>query len=109
MQQHDSKYFACRPPNPKCWGQKVKIHFFQNMVILHIKLNGIASAFSAIGIKCQFFSESSHVAYQIRRAPCKHMFCSYTHPRPLGRGQRSNISFLKVVMLYIKIKEMEYI
>ena len=33
------------PPNP-CGGgdQKVKIHLFQNMVMLHIKLNGITNA-----------------------------------------------------------------
>ena len=28
----------------KGWGQKVKIQFFQNMVMLHIKLKGIMNA-----------------------------------------------------------------
>ena len=29
MQQHSSKYFACRPPpHPDSWGQKVKIYLF---------------------------------------------------------------------------------
>ena len=46
MQQHGSKYFASRPlPDPTlwpcCWGPKVKIKLFQNMVMLHIKLEHI--------------------------------------------------------------------
>ena len=40
-----------------------------------------------------FFSESSHVAYQIRRELSieyhTSTFCPYTLPRPLGWGQRS--------------------
>ena len=44
MQQHDSKYFACRLPPPQGWGQKVKIQLFQNMVMLHIKLKGMTNA-----------------------------------------------------------------
>ena len=40
------------------------------------------------------------------RVPCYHIFCPYTHPRPLGWGQKS--FFLKVVMLQIKIKGMEH-
>ena len=49
MQQHGSKYFACRPPPPypKGWGPKVKnSFFFQNMVLLDIKLKGITNAAS---------------------------------------------------------------
>ena len=79
MQQYGSKYFACRPPSPDRggWGQKVKIQLFQNMVMLHIKLKGMTNAatYKHIytqhdpwgGVKGQnnFFSESSHVAYQI--------------------------------------------
>ena len=38
MQQHGSKYFARRRP------LGVKIQLFQNMVMLHIKLKGIANA-----------------------------------------------------------------
>ena len=38
--------------------------------MLHIKLNGIANA-----------------------ATCKHIFCSYTDPRSLGRGHRSKHFF----------------
>ena len=61
--------------------------FFQSMVMLHIKLKRMMNA-----------------------ATCKHIFCPYIHPQPLGLGwgQRSNIFFfLKVVMLHIKLKEME--
>ena len=39
----------------------------------------------------------------------KHIFCPYTHPKPQGWGQRSKQFFLKVVMLHIKLKEMEQI
>ena len=46
------------------WDQKFKIQRFQNMIMLHIKLNEIANA-----------------------ATRKHIFCPYTHPRPLGCGQ----------------------
>ena len=45
--------------------QKVKTYFFLKVVMLHIKLKGME-----------------------HRAPCKHIFCPYTHPRPLGWGQR---------------------
>ena len=36
MQQYNSKYFARSPPPSP---QKVKIQLFQNMVMLHIKVN----------------------------------------------------------------------
>ena len=47
-------------PSTSGVGSKVKI-FFLNVVMLHIKLMGV-----------------------LHRAPCKHMFCPNTHPRPLG-------------------------
>ena len=53
-------------------GQKVKILRFKKMVVSHIKLKGMTNAVT-----------------------CKHIYCPYTHPRPLGRGQRSNIFFSK--------------
>ena len=46
IQQHGSKYFAHTPspsPWPCCWGQKVKIQLFQNMIMLHIKLKRITN------------------------------------------------------------------
>ena len=43
-----------------------------------------------------------------QRAPCKRIFCPYTHPQPLERGQRSKHFFLNVVMLHIKLKGMEH-
>ena len=42
----------------------VEIQLFQNMVMLYIKLKGMTNA-----------------------AIRKHIFCPYTHPRPLGRGR----------------------
>ena len=73
MQQHGSKYFARRPPPPPHdpWG-RVKIQLFQNMVMLHIKLNGItnvANIFSADPggwDQNSTFSEYGHVSYQIK-------------------------------------------
>ena len=57
MQQHRSKYFARGYTPDPGGGVKRSKHFF---------------------------SESSHVAYQIKgngvRASCKHIFCPYTHP-----------------------------
>ena len=48
MRKYGSIYFARRPPptptRPWGWGQNVKINFFQNMVMLHINLNGITNA-----------------------------------------------------------------
>ena len=45
-----------------------------------------------------FYSESSHVAYQIKlilkhSAPCKHIFCPYTHPQTWGGVKGQNITF----------------
>ena len=83
MQQHGSKYFACRPL-PLTSGQKVKIQLFQNNVILHIKLKEIMSAATwsqilslqrphppvtlGLGSKGQnsTLTEHGHVAYQIK-------------------------------------------
>ena len=36
-----------------------------------------------------------------QRAPCKNIFCSYTHPRSQGGGQKvKTFYFFKVVMLH---------
>ena len=72
MQQHGSKYFTCRPlPRSLGWGQKVKIQLFQNMVMLHIKLNGIMNA-----------------------ATQEQLFCPQTLPDPgvESKGQNSTFS-----------------
>ena len=79
----EASIFTCRPPpypRPRVWGRKVKIQLFQNMVMLHIKLNGHVNA-----------------------STCKHIFCPYTHPRPWGGVKGQNNFFLKVVMLHIKL------
>ena len=43
MQQHDSKFFARRPPPTTTLGNGVKIQLFQNNVLMHIKLKGITN------------------------------------------------------------------
>ena len=58
--------------------------FFMKFVILHIKLKGVEL-----------------------RAPCKHIFCPYTHPLPLGYGEKVKHLLLKVVMLHIRLKGMK--
>ena len=84
MHQHGTKYFAKRsPPWTLGCGQKVKIQLYQNMVMLHIKLKGMTNA-----------------------ATRRHIFCPYTHPRPLGGVKGQNI-FLKGVMLHYHCFGME--
>ena len=68
-----------------------------------------------VGSKGQtiYFSESSHVAYQIKADDaCSNMvafFCPQTHPKPRGWGQKVKLYlFLKVVMLHIKLKRIEH-
>ena len=55
---------------PLGWGQKVKTFFVLKTVMLHTKLKGTEY-----------------------KAPCKHIFCPYTHPRLLGRGQKVKTFF----------------
>ena len=85
MQQHGSKYFAHIPPSPDslCEVKRSKSYFFQNMVIVHIKLKGMPNA-----------------------ATYKHIFCPYTHHQPLGGVKCQNI-FPEVVMLHIKLMGMD--
>ena len=84
MQKNGSKYYACSPqPQTLGLSQKVIIQPFQNMVTLHIKLNGIRNAATSWQIFCpqthhlpthplrpwgqaSTFSEHGHVAYQIK-------------------------------------------
>ena len=77
MQRHGSKYFA-HFPQPYGW---VKIQPFQNILMLHIKLNGIRNAAlckhkfypytpTTPGVRPKvkvFFSESSIIAYLFKR------------------------------------------
>ena len=82
MQQHGTKYFARKPPQPQSWGQKVKFNFSEH---------GQRSK--------QFFRESSHVAYQIRREwSIEHRASTYfvlTHTfDPWGGLKGQNIFFL---------------
>ena len=68
---------ATPTPNPGCWVKSSKFNFFQNMVLLHIKLKGITNAVTWKQLFCpqsphtikksKFnFEEYSHVAYQIK-------------------------------------------
>ena len=75
MQQHGSKYFACRPPPPRPWvfGQNI-ISTEHGHVAYPIKWNHECSNMVAnilpagVGSKCQnsTFLEHGHVAYQIK-------------------------------------------
>ena len=61
------------------------------------------------GVKCQIlFSESSHLHIKLmrmeRRAPCKHILCSYSHTRPLGRDQKIKIYFTENSHVAYQIK-----
>ena len=81
-----AKIFAYTPPPTLGWGQKDSIHLFQNMVTLHIKLKEMTNAIRCTHTFCpythprslgwgqrsnHFFSENSHVAYQINRNGAK--------------------------------------
>ena len=102
----------------KCdgWDQMFKLQPFQNMIMLHIKLNEIANAATIKHIFCPYtqpqplgccqmhknmlllFSENSHVAYQIRKEwSIEHHASTYsilTHPlHPWGGVKAQNIFF----------------
>ena len=82
MQQHGSKYFASKPPPLPNPGGGVKIKLFQNMVKLHIKLNGI-------------FNASVNMVANILPAS----------PLPCWSAQKvKNQLFQNMVMLHIKLK-----
>ena len=72
------QYHSSRP-----W-DGVKFPLFQNMTMLYIKLKGMTNAVT-----------------------CKQIFCSFTHPRPLRRGQRSK-HFCEIVILHIEFMGLEY-
>ena len=80
------------PPRPG-GGGVVKIQHFQDMVMLHIKLNGIRDAATYMHIFCPFLKEVElHIKLKgmEHRAPCKHIpvFCPYTHPQPVASIKR---------------------
>ena len=101
---------------------------FQNIVMLHIKLNGITNAAKCKQIVCpfhttrplrwrqrskHFFSEISQVAYQIRREwIIEHNESTYsvlTHTLDHWGGVKcQNIFILKVVKLHIKLNRIQY-
>ena len=83
LQQHGRNILPTDTPLTMGWVQKVKPFFFK-VVMLHIKLKGIEY-----------------------RAPWKQIFCPYTHPRPLGWGQRSFFFFSESYNIAFKIKGKE--
>ena len=119
MQQHGSKYFARRAPSsfdPRVWGQKVEIQLFQNMVMLHIKFNGITKCNNMVANilsadpslpttilgdgarRSKFiFSEHGHVAYQTKgihkmQQQCSKHFARRSHPPHLPTLGMESIS-----------------
>ena len=98
-------------PSPELGGGVKRPKFTHiNMVMLHIRLKGMSNAATGKNLFCPyrtdgikrskhfFYSESSHVSYQIKlilehSAPCKHIFCPYTHPQTWGGVKGQNISF----------------
>ena len=88
----DSNMVANIPQIPDPPGSKGQIKLFHIMVILHIKLNGIMNA----EIWLQTFRSQTplfflkvvmlHIKLKgtEHRAPCKHIFCTYAHPQPVG-------------------------
>ena len=110
-------------PPPVDLGGRVeaKSELFQNMAMLHIKLKGMTHAAtllpgdtpSTLGLGQNIFLKKVMLDIKLKgmehRAPCKHIFCPYKHPRPLGEGQKvKTFFFLKIVMLHIKLKGMEH-
>ena len=74
---------ATDTPLTQGWGQRSKhVVFFLKDVTLHINLNGVE-----------------------RRAPCKHTFCPYTHPQPVGCVKDKNKSEYGHVANQIEGKE----
>ena len=57
-----------------------------------------------IGLKCKsiFFTESSHIAYQIKGNRTAHIMSLHVPMRPWARSVGHNIFLLKVVMQHIK-------
>ena len=116
-------------PRPLGWGQKVKTFFSENShVAYQIKGKGAKSDMQShilslhtplapgwgqkVKTCCCFFLKEAmlHIKLKVmeHRAPCKHIVCPYTHPRPLGGIKRSKHFFSKVFMMHIKLKGMVY-
>ena len=93
MPQHGSKYFAPETPlrHPHDPWSKVKLQLFQNLVMLHVKFNGITNAttilptdppHSTLGVKILFFSEHGHVAYKLKESQMPQHGSKYFAHRP---------------------------
>ena len=109
-------------------GPRPKLNFFENMVMLQIKFKLATLAATWLQIFCPqthsrprgwgqkvklSFSESSHVAYQIKADEAGSnmvaIFCPQIHSRPRGWDQKVKLYlFLNVAMLHIKLKGIEH-
>ena len=102
------------PPLPQTcgWGQKVKIKLFQNMVILHLKLNAILNCSSSkyfagnpkpltLGVKIQLFQNNFMLHVKLKgitnAATWSQIFCLQTAPySDTGVGiKRSKLIFIR--------------
>ena len=113
--QHGSKHFASKPILPRLWEMESKgqnLTFSEHGHIAYqIKGNGKCSNMQAhilslripsttgVGSKFKtfFLKEVMLHMKQIgveHREPCKHIFCPYTHPRPLGWVRKVKPFFL---------------
>ena len=72
MQQHDSKYFARRPPIP------------------HPNLGGWSKGLNTT------FLEYGHVAYRIKGKWAQSIFSPYTHPQPVVKNLNMVILHIKL-------------
>ena len=89
---------------------QIKADYFCNNMVANILPTDTPST-QGVGSKGQtiYFCESSHVAFQVKGLSTEHhesKYAVFTHTNdPWGRVKRSYyFSFLKVVMLHIKLK-----
>ena len=128
MQQHGTKYFAGRPSyfpsappppiRPLRWGQKIKVPYIQNMVMLQFKFKRFTSSATQHKVVClqtptpgmgsigqnSTFSENGHVAYKIKKnhegsnmVPNMLPVAPPPPPPPtLGMGQTVNVQIFRL-------------
>ena len=86
------KFFTYTQPRPQGWGQKFKT-FFLEVVMMHIKLKGMECRAPCKHILCLHTPSTTGMGSKgqnifRRRAPFKHVFCPYKHPKSVGLGQK---------------------
>ena len=102
MQQHVSKYFVCRPPTPHDpEDRKIKIHFFQKMVMLHIRLKGITEYFNMVANILP--PDPNPLTLGVGPKVIIHL--TPPPPQPWGHKSQNSTFYQNMVMLHIKLKE----